>query len=327
MSVLHLGELTALSHNYSERMLNDTYYNKHVLLEAMRRTKKTYPGGLHIQVELGVAGDDTDQTGGAISPTGSWDYTNPELFDAATFLPKLEVQVIVVWDIEVSRNGTAETQYLDLIKERQAWYMKIMADRKSRYLYGRGGAIRPNGLENIFDNTSEFGNIDRTDARAAGYRSFVFPSDDGNTRNITRRLLANAMTAVTDNNIRPDIGITTPGIRDDIELILTQAERFPNTALAQAGFDSVTYRGIPIVFDKEMPLPGANRHNFFWLNFDYLRDYCDERFNMQRHPWQRMPNNPGQYEVIINIGNVVSPNLRYLSKISDLKAGEAGVTD
>ena len=114
MSFLNLGELTALSHNFSERMLNDTYYNKHVLLEAMRRTKKTYPGGLHIQVELGIAGDDTDQTGGAISATGSWDYTNPELFDAATFLPKLEVQVIVVWDIEVSRNGTAETQYLDL---------------------------------------------------------------------------------------------------------------------------------------------------------------------------------------------------------------------
>ena len=29
------------------------------------------------------------------------------------------------------------------------------------------------------------------------------------------------------------------------------------------------------------------------------KDYADERFNMQRHPWQRMPNNPGQYEVII----------------------------
>ena len=325
MSALHLGELTALSHNFSEKMLNDTYYNKHVLLEAMRRTKKTYPGGLHIQVELGVAGDRTDQTGGAIATTGSWDYTNPELFDAATFLPKLEVQVIVIWDIEVSRNGTAETQYLDLIKERQAWYMKIMADRKSRYLYGRGGAIRPNGLENIFDNSTPFGNIDRTDERAAGYRSFVFEPSGGNMH-ITRRLMANSLTAVTDNNIRPDLAITTPDIRDDIELILTDKERFPNTALAQAGFDSVTYRNIPIVFDKEMPLPGHNRHQFFWLNFDYLVDYADERFNMQRHPWQRMPNNPGQYEVIINIGNVVSPNLRYLSKIENLRVG-AGVQD
>lgn len=325
MSFLNLGELTALSYNHSDKMLNDTYYNQHVLLASMKRVRETYPGGLFIQKELGIAGDRNDQTGAAIAYTGGWDYTTPELFDAARFLPKIDVQVIVIWDIEVSRSGTSETQYLDLIKERQKWYTKIKADRKSRYLYGRSDAVKPNGLADVFDNTQPFGEIDRTKDKAAGYRSFVF-HNNGTGRALTRKLLSNSLTKVTDNNIMPDIGITTPDMRDDVELMLADQERYSNTALANAGFENLEYRGIPIVFDKEQPIPGATRQNFYWLNFDYLQDKVDERYNNRRYPWMRMPNNPGQFEVIMEIGNVVSGNLRYLSMIQDLMPTHDGMS-
>ena len=278
---------------------------------------------------LALRGDPEDNTGGAIAYTGGWDFTTPEFFDAAEFYPKMEVQVIVIWDHEVSRNGTAETQYANLILERQRWYTKIMANRKQRYLYGRGNDIKPNGLENIFDNDSNFGNIDRTKTEV--YNSYITDaSDSTNNKNVvaanvdpalggqmTRRLLEESLMDVTDNGVRPDIGITTPAVRSQISSILQREERYPNTSMVNAGFENITYMGIPIIFDKEMPLP-TGKHMLFWLNLDYLRDYMDERFNMKRYPWMRMPNNAGQFEVIINIGNVGSGNLRYQSMIDNI---------
>jgi len=325
---LNLGELDAFSKAYGDGMVSDNFFNTHALLKTMESTRKTYPGGPSIRVPLALRGDPKDQTGGAIPYTGGWDFTTPEFFDAAEFVPKMEFQVIVVWDFEVSLNGTGETQYADLVIERQKWYTKIMADRKSRYLYGRGGEIKPNGMLNIFDNESTFGKIDRTKTKV--YNAFDLDASDatvnlnvvsGNvtTRGgkMTRRLLAESQTRVTDNAIRPDIGITSPEVKDQIEAILSREERYPNTRMVDAGFPNITYRGIPIIWDKEMPLYNG-KHQLLWLNLDYIRDYMDERFNMKRHPWARMPNNAGQFEVIINIGNLGSNNLRYQSRVHSI---------
>lgn len=328
-SALNLGELEAFSKAYGDGSVNDNFFNTHALLKTMQRTRKTYPGGPSIRVPLALRGDPKDNTGGAIPYTGGWDFTTPEFFDAAEFIPKMEFQVIVIWDYEVSLNGTGETQYADLVMERQKWYTKIMADRKSRYLYGRGGDIKPNGLDNIFDNGGMFGNIDRSKTKV--YNTYLFDaSDTTGNRNVlaanvdatyggkmTRRLLAQSLTSVTDNAIRPDIGITSPEVKDQIEAILSREERYPNQQMVDAGFDNITYRGVPIIWDKEMPLKN-NRHQFYWLNLDFIRDYMDQRFNMKRQPWARMPNNAGQFEVIINIGNLGSNNLRYQSMIDYL---------
>lgn len=327
-AVLNLGELEGFSKAYGDGMVTDNFFNTHALLKTMESTRKEYPGGPSIRVPLALRGDPLDQTGGAIPYTGGWDFTTPEFFDAAEFYPKMEFQIIVIWDFEVSLNGSAETQYADLLMERQKWYTKIMADRKSRYLYGRGGDIKPNGLENIFDNESTFGNIDRTKTRV--YNSYVFDAADttGNlnvlSANVTarggmmtRRLLAQSITSVTDNAIRPDIGITTPDVKNQIEAVLSREERYPNQKMVDAGFDNISYHGVPIVWDKEMPLR-SNKHQLYWLNFDYIRDYMDSRFNMKRQPWARMPNNAGQFEVIVNIGNLGSNNLRYQAIIDNI---------
>lgn len=328
MSSLHLGELEAFSKAYGDGMVTDNYFNTHALLKTMESTRKTYPGGPAIRVPLALHGDPKDQTGGAIPYTGGWDFTTPEFFDAAEFIPKMEFQIIVIWDYEVSLNGTGETQYADLVLERQKWYTKIMANRKSRYLYGRGGDIKPNGLRNIFDNESKFGKIDRTKTKE--YNAYnLDASDHANNPNIlsgdvttrggkmTRRILNESLMRVQDNAIRPDIGITTPPVRTQISAILQREERYPNTKLADAGFTNITFEGIPIVWDKEMPKVNG-KHEFYWLNFDYIRDYMDERFNMKRYPWARMQNQMGQFEVICNIGNVGSNNLRYQSRVHNI---------
>lgn len=323
MYPLNLAELTAFSKDWGPRSVADNYYDRHVLHKSMESRRETYPGGLHIRLPLMVAGDPHDRTGKAIGYTEGWNYENLQLFDSVQFEPKMDVQVVCIWDYEVALNGTAETQYADLIMQRQAAYTKIMADRTSRYLYGRGqGTNRINGLEDIFDNTGTFGKIDRADSTY--YNAYVqtLTGTDA-ARALTKWDASTMLTSVTDGPIRPDVILSTPGIWNSFESILTQEERRPNTLMAQAGFENITLRSVPITYDKNMPKMDTNGHNLFYLNFDFIKWYAHEQYNMRRYPWQRMPNNAGQFEVIINVGNVCSNNLRYLAALKNVAAQRA----
>lgn len=312
---LNLGELRGFTKDWGPKMVSDTFFNRHVLLKSMEATRDTYPGGDYIRLPLNVRADRNDRTGRALGYTESFDFPKLEVGDVARFEPKMEVQVVVIWDYEVAKNGSADVQYADLVQNRISWYMKIMADRKSRYLYGRGGnTTRPNGLIDVFDNTATFGQIDRT--KAPTYRSFH--RTNPTKRAISRMLLTESLIDVWDGPIKPDVGITTPKIWGKISQILQRDERYPNAAMAAAGFTNITFMGVPIVFDKEMPVKAADRHSLMWLNFDFLKDYAHQDFNMRRHPWARMPQNTGQYEVIVNFGNLCSDNLRYECRLDDL---------
>ena len=319
---LNIGELEGFTKDWGPKMVSDTFFNQHVLLKSMESVRKTYPGGDFIRLPLNVRGDRNDQTGRALGYTESFDFPKLEVGDVARFEPKMEVQVIVIWDYEVAKNGASDVQYADLVQNRISWYMKLMADRKSRYLYGRGGnTTRPNGLIDVFDNTATFGQIDRT--KAPTYRSFHRTSAD--PRLMTRGLLTNSIIDVWDGAKKPDIGITTPSVWGQISTFLQRDERYPNAAMAGAGFTSITFMGVPIVFDKERPVKAKDRHSLDWLNFDHLSDYACEGFDMRRHPWTRMPQNTGQYQVIVNFGNLCSDNLRYESRVDDLKPEGYGI--
>ncbi|MXZ00206.1 phage major capsid protein [Candidatus Poribacteria bacterium] len=313
---LNIGELEGFTKDWGPKMVSDTFFNQHVLLKSMESVRQTYPGGDFIRLPLNVRGDRNDQTGRALAYTESFDFPKLEVGDVARFQPKMEVQVIVIWDYEVAKNGASDVQYADLVQNRISWYMKLMADRKSRYLYGRGGnTTRPNGLMDVFDNTAKFGQIDRT--KAPTYRSFH--RTNATKRGISRALLSDSLIDVWDGAKKPDIGITTPKIWSKIHSILMRDERYTqNAALANAGFTNIVFMGVPIVFDKERPVKATDRHALDWLNFDHLRDYACEGFDMRRHPWTRMPQNTGQYQVIVNFGNFCSDNLRYECRLDDL---------
>lgn len=314
---LNLGELEGFTRDWGPSMVSDTFFNQHVLLKSMETTRATYPGGDFIRIPLNVRGDRQDKTGRALGYTESFDFPKLEIGDVARFEPKMEVQVIVIWDYEVAKNGASEIQYADLVQNRISWYMKLWADRKSRYLYGRGGnTVRPNGLLDVFDNTAPFGQIDRSKSDAAVYRSFHNTAT--NKRGVSRVMLTEEIIKVWDGAMKPDIGITTSPVWAQINALLQKDERYENRAMADAGFPNISFLGVPIVYDKEAPVRASDRHHIMFLNFDVLKDYACEGFDMTRHPWTRMPQNTGQYQVIVNFGNLCSDNLRYLNRVDDL---------
>ena len=311
----NIGELQAFTHDYADGIITDEVFHKHVGLMALKSTQRTYPGGTFVRTGLEISKDEAGQTGGAIEARGGFNMTEVEGHDAAQYRPRYYVQTIPLWDTDVADNGSSETQYWNYVSRRISLYMKFMKERFSRHLYSQGGGtLQINGLGDIFNNSSVFGNIDRS--QYDWWRSFIYSNTTA--RAGTTRQLATAISAASDGDIEPDIILTSTQMYDRYEEIIDPKERFPNTMLANAGFKNITYRGIPIVPDKNCDTDGDDRHKAYLLNFDHIFWTSHEQFNMKKRDWMVMPKNLGQFMVVIWFGNIMPNSLRRQAMISDI---------
>lgn len=312
----NLGELNAFTHDYADGIITDEVFHKHVGLMALKANQRTYPGGTFVRTGLEISKDEAGQTGGAIEARGGFNVTEVEAHDAAQYRPRYYVQTIPLWDADVADNGSSATQYWNFVSRRISVHMKFLRERFSRHMYSKGGnTLQINGLGDIFDNSSEFGGIDRS--KYDWWRAYIY-NNGGTGRAATTRQLAAAISATSDEGIEPDIILTSTQMYDKYESIIDPKERFPNTMLANAGFKNITYRGIPIVKDKNCDTDGSTRHKAYILNFDHIFWTSHEQFNMKKRDWMVMPKNLGQFMVVIWFGNIMPNSLRRQATIEDL---------
>lgn len=311
----NLGELNAFTHDHADGIITDEVFHKHVGLMALKSTQRTYPGGTFVRTGLEISKDEQGQTGGAIEARGGFNMTEVEGHDAAQYRPRYYVQTIPLWDSDVADNGSSEVQFWNFVARRTSLYMKFMRERFSRHMYSKGGGtLQINGLGDIFDNNSVFGMIDRS--KYDWWRSFIYSS--ATPRAATTFQLATMLSAVSDGDIEPDILLTSTQMYDRYEALIDPKERFPNTMLANAGFKNITYRGIPIVKDKNCDTDGDLRHKVYALNFDHIFWTSHEMFNMKKRDWMLMPKNLGQFMVVVWFGNIMPNSLRRQGMLGDL---------
>ena len=311
----NLGELNAFTHDYADGIITDEVFHKHVGLMALKSTQRTYPGGTFVRTGLEISKDESGQTGGAIEGRGGFNVTEIEGHDAAQYRPRYYVQTIPLWDVDVADNGSTETQFWNYVSQTISIHMKYMRERFSRHMYSKGGnSLQINGLGDIFDNTSVFGNIDRS--KFDWWRSWIFAN--ANPRAATLRQLGTLISRISDGDIKPDILLTSDDMFDRYEELIEPKERYENTYLARMGFNNLSYRGVPIVPDKNIDVDGPNRHKVYALNFDHIFWTSHEQFNMKKRDWLILPKNLGQFMVIIWFGNIMPNSLRRQGMVSDL---------
>lgn len=311
----NLGELNAFTHDHGDGIITDEVFHKHVGLMALKATQRTYPGGTFVRTGLEISKDEQGQTGGAIEARGGFNMTEVEGHDAAQYRPRYYVQTIPLWDSDVADNGSSEVQFWNFVARRTALYMKFMRERFSRHMYSKGGGtLQINGFGDIFDNNSVFGMIDRS--KYDWWRSYIY--SNATPRAATTFQLATMLSAVSDGDIEPDILLTSTDMYDRYEALIDPKERFPNTMLANAGFRNITYRGIPIVKDKNCDTDGDQRHKVYALNFDHIFWTSHVMFNMKKRDWMLMPKNLGQFMVVVWFGNIMPNSLRRQGMLADL---------
>jgi hypothetical protein len=315
-AIANLTELQAFTYDHCSDMITDNIYHKHVMWMAARENERPYNGGEHIRELLRVASDEHDQTGGAVDRTGAYEIREIPMHDAARYRPRYYVQTIPLWDADVADNGGSDVQYWDFVSARMSAYMMAMKDRFSRHFYGKsGGGLQINGLGDIFENDTVFGQIDRSDQ--PWWRSHR----DTNTaaRAATISQLAGVFSAISDGDEMPDTILTSTQVWDKYENILDPRTRYnQNMTLANMGFEHLSFRNKPIMKDKNADIDATDRHKVYLINWDHLFIRPHMQYNFKEHNWMRMPKYLGQYMLIVWFGNVTANSLRRQGTITDI---------
>lgn len=143
----------------------------------------------------------------------------------------------------------------------------------NRGLGSDGGAIPPALAEQtgaaVNSGLTLVGNIDRAVAGNA-YHSTPIYHTTVNAGQISSLRLNNVISLAVCDPDSPDLIVTTRNNFDEIMAIAQGYQRYPDSALADAGFDAVRYRSCDVVFDQNCPSA-----NLFVINTNYIKLRCN----------------------------------------------------
>ena len=137
-----------------------------------------------------------------------------------------------------------------------------LQDKFNTDLYGDGTGDTNNaitGLAAAVTNSGTYGNISRT--TYSWWQAIVESTAETLGENRMRTQFNNQSKNVT----HPDIILTTQALYEKYESLLLPAYRIADRKMGDLGFDSLSFKGVPIVYDDACP-----SGDMFMLNSNYL---------------------------------------------------------
>lgn len=200
------------------------------------------------------------------------------------FDPKFYYANVTLFGPEVDVNSISETQVVNLVKTEMESTMQDMMDDIGGLFYSIGAGNNFLGVQGIVDDGTFLATYGgQTRANVPNINSSVSTVNGP----LTLALLQSCYRGAKHGTMRPTIGITTEGLWDDYESILqptlqanynvmggykvtSGATVQPGQALgpAQAGFDALLYRGMPLVADEK-----CNDGELYMVNENYIQWY------------------------------------------------------
>jgi len=345
------GRVTSITQDKLVPVSIDAVLNSNVFLaRTFQRDVKRWSGHI-LRVPIQVS---KPTTGGAFDGVDTFDTSLSDTRQQQSFSPTGEYQSVVVSGIENSVN-TTDAEVLNLVKVSMQEAQNAMEDNLGTKVYSTQSGKNIQGLGNIVDdgtNSSTYGTLSRTTYSLLN--STVTASGGALTLTNLGTVFRGA-SAASSNRQRPTILVTTETVWDLYESLLTPtvqanyqaAERGVVTAFSrpgsvmggdalqgQQGFQSLKWRGIPVVADEK-----ADSGVVFMLNEEYLHWYSLKgqdlkSYSMNYSPvdsvaseykkvapiqWKDLQSPTNQYAQVgqfIAMGNLISEHTRRHGKLT-----------
>ncbi len=188
-----------------------------------------------------------------------------------------------------------------------------LRDRLSRDAYADGGdsSLNLNGLENIVDTSTTAGGL------APGTFTWWVPTETSGGSFTAQGLddMRTTFNTVSFGNDKPDVIFTTQAIYEFYEKALQPQERYRNTLAANSGFTNLTFKGVPIFFDRDCTSGVMYMLNSKHMNFVVHRDA-----DFSTGEFVTPNNQDASTAKILFQGNLTTNNRRKLAKITSIVA-------
>lgn len=231
-------------------------------------------GGARIQEAL-IAQDNSANTI-TYSGVGTIGNTPQEEVTSAIYDWKQLASTVSISGIEEAQNS-GEAAFLDLLNTKIEVARESVVQKMNEMFYGSGG-VAGSGTANDFhgigllikDTTTVVGGIDP--ANNTWWKSQVHDATDPlafdhtAATELDRTMMTNVFNDSSVGGDTPQFVITTQALHEKYESLLQGNVRYMDTALADAGFQSLEFKGRPVLFDEDCPAG-----EMYFINPKYLR--------------------------------------------------------
>jgi hypothetical protein len=306
--------LTTTLDNYRETLI-DNIFDDYPLLSwlngklgmAMRGTsvKRIVDGGVTIIEHLMYG---LNSTVDSYSGAGIIDTTLQEGMTVAQYAWKQYAGTIGITGLE-KRNNQGRARMINLLEAKTRQLVNSLRDRLSRDAYSDGtgnGGKNLGGLGLLVESSSTtIGGI------TLSSNSWWTPIE-GTAASFAANGLDTMRTVFNTcsyGNDKPDAIFTDQTNYERYEKALQPQERYVNTKAANSGFTNLTFKGVPVFFDRD-----CTSNTFYFLNSKYLNLVVHRDADFATSPFVSPENQDITTAKMIFQGNLTSNNLRMLGK-------------
>ena len=189
------------------------------------------------------------------------------------------------------QKNRGQARMINLLDTKLGAAERALNENFERVLHGDGtGSKEPNGLQNLISSTPTTGTLHGINR--ANYDWFR-NQQKTSTGSSTTYLISDMRTALNNclryagTELKDIIIMTSQTIFEYYEDECYEMKVLQNTTLAEAGFDTLQFRGRPIIWG-----PSAVEGNMYFINPSYIKMICDEAYWMDMTDWKPIPNQP-----------------------------------
>lgn len=238
--------------------------------------------------------------------------TPQEGFTTAQFKWKESAVSVSVSNREENIQNSGPSAVLNLVNQKIDQAEMSLKDLLNTQLYDSSPASTEiTSLVTLVDATSEIGDINST--TYSWWQSLV--TTGGSFAAQGRSDMLTTYNTLITRGAAPDFLVTTPTVHAFYEGSLIPQLRYQGNASADASFNKLTFKGVPIFFDT-----AATSGVMYMLNSKHIQLYVSSGNNMKMTEWVKPGNQTAKVAQIIMALELGTNNRRRLGKITGITA-------
>ena len=303
--------------------LADNVSENSALLNRLKEKGKIRPisGGSKILEELEYGEGDMTWYSGYDTIT----YTPKQLFSAAEFSLKLCAVPVAISGEDILKNAGRE-QVIDLFEKRVDNAMKTMSNKMAAAVYGDGTESSGKAIGGlallVADSpaTGTVGGINRATSGNEFWRNQVLSPSEALTKDTIKKSMHELYMKCSRGTDKPDIIVASDDMYTLYNESLIDLQRFSDPKMADAGFETLKFKGADVIYDGGQGGYCPEKHMYF-LNTNYLRLRSHKDRNMKVIGGNRMAvDQDALYKIIGWAGNLTLSNASLQGVLVDYSA-------
>lgn len=314
-----LDDLYTATWNNRKKSVTDQIFEATPLYFYMKKKgaiKVDGTGGRYIELPLSYAKNET------ITSLGKGDtisISDTAFLTTAQYEWRFVAGSIVRYYTDDAKNKSKQ-QHLSLANSKIDNLRRSLTDKFEEFLFSDGsgnGSKDPNGLDNIVDASPATGTVGNINSATYDWWRNQQKSSSG----AASIYLVSDMRSVFDSCSKgqktdmPNVIVTDSTSYNLYEDEVMEQKSVVNKEMADAMFQSVNFRGVPVIWSGQ-----CTSGYMYFLNTDYIGLNVDPDIDMTATEWKSIPNQLDRVMQIVWKGNAVSSRRASLGVLTGISA-------